>query len=557
MKKRITLFSVLLLVVGLLLNTAATGQEVIYSNQFNDPAGQLPQGWILEGAQAPWSVGTSAMAGGSAPELVLGYSFASGLSRLISPVIDIQGYDQLCLRYKQYLFNYEMDYGEIIGLDITYDGGATWEPLMEKPIGLLNIPQDEFSYFFSPPAMAEQIQFAFRFDGNNYAINFWAIDDIVLESPVQNDLLTGYFSGNTTPGAGIEELYFIEVINGGKLFQQDYTVKLMDGDGNELSSTAGMPVAFGEKMFHLLWWTPPAGFTGSMDLLAQIDFAADENQANNRTRRLPVYVQPANTASSQTGNGSQPLGFLPCNFFNLHSITQSIYLPEEVNAEGFPLTGIQYTCQFDNDVNDVSFQILLGETQLNNLADHWIDPASLTPVFIGEISFTKGFNNIFIPFDNSFTYHGGNLVVQTVKSFSEMVLGTAFISSIDTGASRSRIAERDDMPFNPLAVPEFGYSSDYYPNISVFYSTGTTQSQPAGSLPDVKVYPVPAAQHLFVESPGMVSEARLLDMTGREVYIKKESGKSFSIGVDNLKPGLYLLQLNTSSGLFSGKVQIK
>lgn len=557
MKKRITLFSVLLLVVGLLLNTAATGQEVIYSNQFNDPAGQLPQGWILEGAQAPWSVGASAMAGGSAPELVLGYSFASGLSRLISPVIDIQGYDQLCLRYKQYLFNYEMDYGEIIGLDITYDGGATWEPLMEKPIGLLNIPQDEFSYFFSPPAMAEQIQFAFRFDGNNYAINFWAIDDIVLESPVQNDLLTGYFSGNTTPGAGIEELYFIEVINGGKLFQQDYTVKLMDGDGNELSSTAGMPVAFGEKMFHLLWWTPPAGFTGSMDLLAQIDFAADENQANNRTRRLPVYVQPANTASSQTGNGSQPLGFLPCNFFNLHSITQSIYLPEEVNAEGFPLTGIQYTCQFDNDVNDVSFQILLGETQLNNLADHWIDPASLTPVFIGEISFTKGFNNIFIPFDNSFTYHGGNLVVQTVKSFSEMVLGTAFISSIDTGSSRSRIAERDDMPFNPLAVPEFGYSSDYYPNISVFYSTGTTQSQPAGSLPEVKVYPVPAAQHLFVESPGMVYEARLLDMTGREVYITKESGKSFSIGVDNLKPGLYLLQLNTSSGLFSGKVQIK
>lgn len=556
MKNLFTSFAALLMAGMFFTHYSAMGQEVLYSNHFNDPTGQLPPGWVLDGAQAPWSVASSAMAGGEAPELFLGFSFASGLSRLISPVINIEGHQELCLRFKQYLFNYEMDYGEIIGVDVTYDGGATWEALMEKPVGLLNIPQDEFSYYFTAPQGSGQLQFAFRFEGYNYAINFWAIDDLFVESPVDHDLLTGYFSGNTTPEAGEEQLYFLEVINGGAIAQQDYTVNLFSGDGTLLSTAAGLPVAFGEKMYHLFWWTPSTDNIGSMDIYAEIEFADDQHPDNNRTASLVIYVQPAGIEYVQIGSGSHPLNSLPCNFFNLHSYTQSLYLPEEVGVSGFPLTGLQYTCQFDADLEEVTVQILLGETAQPNLADNWINPATLTPVFNGTIDFSKGFNNLYIPLDNPYTYNGGNLVVQTVKSFSEMVVGAVFISSIDTGASRSRIAERDDMPFNPMTLPEFGYSVDYYPNITLFYSTGITSAEPALDLPVVSAYPNPVSSRLFVKSGERMTEVRITDLAGREILRENAVSQEHTLNVENLTPGLYLLQVKTAAGTATRKVQV-
>ena len=556
MKKLFTPFAALLMVVMFFAHYYAVGQEVLYSNHFNDPTGQLPPGWVLDGAQAPWSVASSAMAGGEAPELFLGFSFASGLSRLISPVISLDGHQALCLRLKQYLFNYEMDYGEMIGVDATYDGGESWVSLMEMPVGLLNIPQDEFSWYFTAPEGAAELQIAFRFEGNNYAINFWAIDDLLVESPVDHDLLTGYFSGSTTPEAGGEQLYLLEVKNGGVLAQQDYTVNLFSGDGTLLSTAAGLPVAFGEKMYHLLWWTPSTDNIGSMDIYAEIEFAQDQHPDNNRTANLAIYVQPAGIEYAQIGNGSHPLNSLPCNFFNLHSYTQSLYLPEEVGVSGFPLTGLQYTCQFDADLMDVPVQIYMGETAQSSLADNWINPATLTPVFNGTIDFSKGFNNLYIPLDNPYTYNGGNLVVQTVKSYSEMVVGTVFISSIDTGASRSRISERDDMPFDPMTLPEFGYASDYYPNISLFYSTGITSVEPAQDLPVVLAYPNPVSNRLFVQSDERMTEVRITDLAGREILRENAVSQEHTLNVENLTPGLYLLQVKTAAGNATRKVQV-
>jgi hypothetical protein len=196
MKTLVTrLFSLLMVLSLVHINIAAFGQEVIYSEEFNYPTGQLPPGWVLEAEQAPpWSVNNSAMAGGEAPELALGYSFAAGLSRLISPAIDIEGYEALRLTYKQYLINYAMDWGEIIGQDVTFDGGATWHVIWEKAITTLNIPPDTYVYpmsAFRPGAT--EMQIAFRYEGNSNAINWWLIDDIVLEPAADNDLLSACF----------------------------------------------------------------------------------------------------------------------------------------------------------------------------------------------------------------------------------------------------------------------------------------------------------------------------------------------------------------------------
>ncbi len=533
--------------------------DTIYYEPFDYQAGELPSGWVLEGEQAPWSVSNSEMAGGESPELILGYSFASGTIRMISAPINIEGYHELCFKYKQYMINYEADYGEMLGLDVTFDGGQNWQPLWDKMIGLLNIPQDEFAYYFTAPDGSSQMQFAFRFQGNNWAINLWAIDDIVIEAPPENDLLFTpdcFFSGNPTPTAGQETLFFVEALNGGITTQTDYTVKLITTEGDELASTQGESIAFGEKKFFMLSWTPGDEYLGtSTDIYAYIDFALDENPANNQSKHMIVDVMPEGTSSVQITPGSWPLIYLPYNFLNLYSLTQTLYLPDEIGFTNKAITGIQYTCQFDQEVS-VPIQIFMGETDKNDLSQGWIDPSQFTPVFDGTINFAKGFNNLFIPLDNAYTYEGGNLVVYSNKSYSEMVIGTPFISAIDTGSMRSRAAQRDDTPYDPMNPPDFSSTWDYYPNITLFYSTGATSVQPDMASPILHVYPNPVQDVLFIEDNAIITMVRVLNMLGQEVYFQNGNSKKISVDVGHFDPGIYLLQVVTTKGTSTQKIQV-
>jgi len=147
-------------------------------------------------------------------------------------------------------------------------------------------------------------------------------------------------------------------------------------------------------------------------------------------------------------------------------------------------------------------------------------------------------------------------VVQTVKSYSEMVLGAVFISSIDTGASRSRLSERDDLPFDPMILPEYGYSSDYYPNITLFYSTGMTPVDPLQPTPAVMVYPNPVSSRLFVQSVEPMTEVRSTDLSGRTVLQEKAASLEHTVNVENLSPGLYVLQVKTDTGNSTRKIQV-
>src|SRR5690606_30442753 len=196
----------------LLFPAMVQAQEILFTENFDYTPGPLPANWVIDAEQPPeWSINNSQISGGIAPESYMGYGMQSGLSRLFSPVIDIEGHPQLVVKYKQYLINYAGDWGETIGMDVSFDGGTTWQPLWEQLLGLLNIPQDEFVYYITAPSGATEMQIAFRFNGNNMGINGWAIDDIVVGTPLNNDLLVSNILGNTTPNANTETLFIAEV----------------------------------------------------------------------------------------------------------------------------------------------------------------------------------------------------------------------------------------------------------------------------------------------------------------------------------------------------------
>lgn len=195
-----------------------------------------------------------------------------------------------------------------------------------------------------------------------------------------------------------------------------------------------------------------------------------------------------------------------------------------------------------------------GRDDRNDLSETWVDPATLTPVFNGSVNFRKGMNPVYIPFDNAYDFSDQNLVIYSYKSYTEMVLGTPFISSIDANSMRSRLAE-SDMAFDPMS-PTWGYNSDYYPNITLLYSTLGASIGNVESPNSLVLFPNPANNLLNVQSEEIINEIRMIDILGQLVYQASGGSRQHEINVGNLKPGIYLVQVITSNGLTTKKVQV-
>lgn len=564
-----TLFSLFLLLSIIFLNSYAFGQgkeyksltntDTIMYEGFNYTAGQLPPNWILNGAPMLWKVNSSHMAGGETPELALGYSFVFGTCRLISPSINIAGYEELCLKFKQYLINYQMDYGEIIGLDVAFDGDTTnWHTLWEQPLGTMNIPQDEFKYYFNVPAGATEMQYAFRFEGNSYAINWWLIDDIILESVVDNDLLCSSYTGTSIPVAGVESTYSIEVLNGGKQTQTNYTVKLVKEGGIELASIPGDSIDFAEKKVYELSWTPGIEEIGNSKIYGYIEFTQDESPENNQSKKLDIIVQPSNIVPVSIGSEKIPVNFLPYNFFNKYSITQSMYYPEEIGRTGDTIIGILYNNQFDDSLQDLQVQILMGETSQGQIEGDWINPSNFTTVYDGMLNYHKGLNQTFILLDSPYKYHGGNLVIYSNKSYNTgSIFGPVFFCSNDTIHYRSRAAETDDVSFDPMNPPGFGYDVNYYPNITLLFSNGASSiNNNIKESASVILYPNPVKEKLYIKTTETILSIKMVNSLGQIVYREDGGRTKHEIDVSKFNPGFYMVQVCTQKGLGTYKVQV-
>jgi len=559
MKKIFTLLSALPSL--LLLSGNVYGQQTIYSENFSYPTGGLPQGWEIQAEQPPgWSINNSQISGGTAPELYMTYGMQVGLSRLVSPAINIAGHKQLALSYNQYLINFAGDAGETIGVDVTFDGGQTWQPLWEKPLGTLNIPQDRFTYFVTVPESATEMKYAFRYDGNNFFINGWAIDNIKIEDVANKDLLVSNITGNTTLNAGKPAMFVAEVTNGGKSVQNNYTVKLKSSDGTELATASGESINFGEKSQNFLTWTPQLSDVSHKSVYAVVESSDDIDPNNNQSKNLSVNVLKEETKNVQIGTGSFTLQHsIPFNFYTLYSLGQTMYTSQQIGTSNSKISGIQYTCQFDEDNNDIPIQIYLAETNQEDLSSDWLNPASFTKVYDGKMNFKKGFNNLYIPLQTEFNYTGKNLVIYTNKSHPQQVLWSTFMSTFSESPIYSRYSDRDDQPFDAMNPPQ-GYPVLYTPNVTLFFTDGTMSVIDEGSkYSTLSVYPNPVRDVLKIKTyqNEKILEIRLINSAGQIVSHQMIDNGKPEADVKGLPAGYYLAQITTSKGLVTKKILVE
>jgi len=451
-------------------NVALLGAEgiLLYEPFTGIAVGQLPAGWTVVGlGTTNWSVQNSNSAGGTAPELRLSWSPSfNGVSRLVTHTFGTDGREELRLKFRHYLNNFAVT-GQTLAIQASFDNGDWVDVWTHTVAG--SLPAQQVVAYFDVPAGATTMKLCFKYQGDSYQINYWYIDDVVVEPVVDNDLAAISLAGSATPTVGMDFNYTVTIQNSGTATQSNYTVKLMKQGGVELASVDGEEIAFAEIQQYVLTWTPSAADEGPISIYGFIDFEDDEIQGNNQTALKPIVVQPEGTVVATIGEGDLNL-YMPFNMLYTHSIAQTLYYPEEIGIDGGIITGLQYTNNFNEPYDNRQIKIWIGETELPNLADSWVDPSTLQLVYDGTYDFPSGNNDIFIALDDFYAYGGGTLVIYTWRTDNGWSGSKYFKGSTSAGSNRSRRAQQDTAPYDPMNPPSVTANHDY-PNIKIFFST--------------------------------------------------------------------------------------
>lgn len=169
----------LLFTFALLFATAMMAQNraFFFNEAFNGSS--VPQGWSVSGlGTSNWDISGTNNAGGEANELVLAWSPQfNGLSRFVSPVIDLTGQSSVVISFKHYLDNYSGSHN--LAIATTSDGGATWHDAWSYNYSM------DGGYVVTQEVSTEDVgsanfQFCIAYTGNSYNIDYWYFDDIMV-----------------------------------------------------------------------------------------------------------------------------------------------------------------------------------------------------------------------------------------------------------------------------------------------------------------------------------------------------------------------------------------
>jgi hypothetical protein len=216
----------LLFAFALLFTTAMMAQNRTVLLQETFDGASMPAGWSINGQPNNWSVSATNNAGGDPNEMHLSWSPQfNGMTRLVSPAVNLTGVNSVVFMFKHALDNYSGS--NTIGVATTSDGGTTWNQGWSQ--GYSSSSSWSVSQEINTPDMGQaNVQFCIFFNGSSYNINDWYFDDIKVFTLENLDLgleaatlpeFTGsgdvsfgmtVFNYGTTPVTSVEATYEVE-----------------------------------------------------------------------------------------------------------------------------------------------------------------------------------------------------------------------------------------------------------------------------------------------------------------------------------------------------------
>jgi hypothetical protein len=295
--------------------------------------------------------------------------------------------------------------------------------------------------------------------------------ECIVSPALDNDLRAVGVTGNVTPTEGVADMYHVTVFNQGQNNAASFEVELFEGEGNSIGIVNATDLSGGEYGVYDFTFIPET--SGATYLYAIVNWGADENTANNTTPNLNINVQQSGTAAVVIGEDTTSANTLPLNFYWKNSISQVIYMAEELNIGGM-LTAIMYHNSFTEDLMGKAVKIWVAETDQSDLSGGWLPYSEFTPVFDGVVDFPTGQNEILIPLDEYYAYGGQNLVIMANRVLEDVYWASSnhfYYTETPDYPNRALWYNSDSNVVDPENIEWAGTPGARVPNTTLFFAT--------------------------------------------------------------------------------------
>ncbi len=383
MKKTLLFIAAILMSVSVFAQTRTT-----FINEHFDGS-SLPEGWQIIGNTSNWSVSATHNAGGQANEMKLDWNPQfNGMTRLVTPAVDLTGVTSVVMSFKHALDNYSGS--NTIGIATSSDGGTTWN------VGWTQGYSQNNSWAVSENIAtadmgSNNVMFCIFFNGNSYNINDWYFDDIEIFTRENLDVQLASINTNSVIGAGTQDIA-VTVANKGVTAVEEITLSYQIDNNPAVVETFNVNLA--SLASTQLTFAEPASFIpGSYIITANVEAVNgtpdDDLENNTMTKTIGVALGTTQRIPMIEHFSSSTCG--PCVSVN----TQMLNLTNN-NPGKFTYTKYQMNWPGNGDpyytteggtrrqyygVNAVPQCFLDGQDQgyasvtQNNLDSHYNDPA--------------------------------------------------------------------------------------------------------------------------------------------------------------------------------------
>ncbi len=558
--------------------TQNTKETILWSNSFNTPsdwvinntAGTPGLGW--EFSSNPAAIPVTQLSPFASTTAANGFLFVNSdanntadfdgtfinTTATTSATINLTGQPVVRLRY-QHNFRWWHD---TRGVSVSADNGATWtdfEMSNENDYSLPNQnagnPEQTVIDISSIAGNQAQVKIRFYYNDNDYWGWYWAVDDVALFVPEDNDLvmLGGYWGSTGAWGARLpyyqiplSQLAPLDVAgivkNYGALDQNDvvFTAALASGVWSGSSAPEAVLAGATDTISLTAALTPPAIVATHVINMSVSSSATDAVPADNSLLAAAsvsvnnfIYARDKGTATNGTYN--QGMGFEAGNVFDIYAAAN--------------LSGIDAY---------IATNAVAGAEVYAKL--YSVDPTATTTaaafVFVDESA----------PYILTAADLGQKITLALSAGAAPLSAGVSYVVVLgsygDGGAT-------NDLVISTAGVSEASTSYYYDMTDNTWYYTTSTPMVRMNFDPSVgvnevednlglRVFPNPANEVINISLNKEVSATlTLLDVSGKVVRTQALNGISTSINTASLNSGVYFVTINDGTSVSTQKVVIK
>ncbi len=558
--------------------TQNTKETILWSNSFNTPsdwvinntAGTPGLGW--EFSSNPAAIPVSQLSPFASTTAANGFLFVNSdanntvdfdgtpivTTATTSATINLTGQPVVRLRY-QHNFRWWHD---TRGVSVSADNGVTWtdfEMSNENDYSLPNQnagnPEQTVIDISSIAGNQAQVKIRFYYNDNDYWAWYWAVDDVALFVPEDNDLvmLGGYWGSTGAWGARLpyyqiplSQLAPLDVAgivkNYGALDQNDvvFTAALASGVWSGSSAPEAVLTGATDTISLTGALTPPPIVATHVINMSVSSSATDAVPADNSILAAAsvsvnnfIYARDKGTATNGTYN--QGMGFEAGNVFDIYAAANLSGIDTYIDAGA--VVGAEVYAKLYS-VDPTATTTAAAFVFVDESAPYILTPADL------DQKITLALSAGAAPLSAGVSY--------------VVVLG----SYGDGGAT-------DDLIISTAGVSEASTSYYYDMTDNTWYYTTATPMVRMNFDPSVginkvednlglRVFPNPANEVINISlNKEVAATLTLLDVSGKVVKTQALNGISTSINTASLNSGVYFVTINDGTSVSTQKVVIK